>query len=312
MLNEELNSLRKRMGQQEEVDAEIEKEDIVSVEIIEINGNQERDAFQNTISVMPDRLTEDMQSVIIGKKLGEEFEIDIFNFEKDSTEDYTKKYFLKDAPEDVSNEFKATIAAIKRLKIAELDQELFDKAFGEGSVSNEEEAREFLKKELENFYNDQGKAITKRYILEALIAQNDMPLPEEFLKKWLVSTNEKVTPEEVDKDFEGFAKNLKWTLIKQNISKQYDLKIEPEELRNSIKAKIIQQFGSYGAYPGMNFDDMTNRIMQNQETVQKEYEELLAEKVLDKISEVVTLTEKRVSLEEYKEIVRSLQENNAQ
>ena len=56
---------------------------------------------------------------------------------------------------------------------------------------------------------------------------------------------------------------------------------------------------------------MVNRLMQNQETVQKEYEELLAERVLDKVCELVTLQEKSVSLEEYKGIVKSLQENNA-
>lgn len=312
MLDDELNSLRKRMGKQEDVDEAIEMTDIVSLEIIEKSENKEREAYQNSISLLPERLTEEMQSVILGKRLGEEFDLDIFKLEKDSTEDYTRKYFLKDSPDDVSTLFKGTIARIRRLLIADLDQVLFDKAFGEGSVSNEGEARDFLKNELEQFYDDQGRAITKRYILEALIDKNDIILPEEFLKRWLVSTNEKVTPEEVDKDFDGFAKNLKWTLIKQNVSKRYDIRIEPDDLRNSIKAKIIQQFGSYGTYPGINFDDMTNRIMQNQETVEKEYEELLAEKVLDKLCDVVTLSEKKLSLNEYKEIVKSLQENNAQ
>ena len=54
---------------------------------------------------------------------------------------------------------------------------------------------------------------------------------------------------------------------------------------------------------------MVNRLAQNQETVQKEYEELLAESVLDKALTMVKLKTKTVSLEEYKDIVAKLQEN---
>lgn len=310
LIDEELESLQKRMGSSEEIDAPIELKDILEIEITEVEPAEGRDAYTTTITVMTDTLTEDMQSRIIGKRLGDDLPIDLLNLEKNTTEDYVKKYFLKDAPEGVTYSYKGTIAAIKRLKEAELDQELFDKAFGEGEVSTIQEARDFLRKELETFYAQQGQSITKRYILETILDKNTFALPQEFLKRWLLSSNEKVTKEEVERDFEGFEKNLRWTLIKQKIAENYDIKIEAEDLRSFIKDKIIRQFGQYG-YPGLNFDDMTNRVMQNQQTVQKEYEELLAERVMDEIYQKVSLEEKKLSLQEYKETVKSLQENIA-
>lgn len=312
MVDEEITNLQKRMGEQVEVDEEIEESDILQIEITEVLDGAERDAFVTEITVMPDRLTDHAKETLIGKRLGTDINIDIFDFEKDAAEDYVKKYFLKDAPEDVSKNFKGSVSAIKRLKPAEINEEFFTKAFGpDANVSTEAEARDFLRKELQDFYNEQGKSITKRYILENLIDKNEMSLPDEFLKKWLLSTNEKLSQEEVEKDFEGFRKNLKWTLVKQNVAKNNDIKLESEDLRAALKAKIEKQFAQYGGYPGINYDDMADRLMQNQETVQKEYEELLAERVLDKVYELVSLKDKEVTLDEYKEIVKALQENNA-
>lgn len=312
LVDEEITSLQKRMGEQIEVDEDIVETDILALEIVEKTKVEGRDSFQSEITVMPDRLVPSVKDSVIGKRLGHEMEINIFDLELNSTEDYVKKYFLKDAPEDITAEFKATVSSIKRLKPAEINEDFFTNAFGpDANITNESEAREFLKAELSDFYNEQGRSITKRYILENLIEKNDMPLPNEFLKKWLLSTNEKLTAEEVDKDYDGFSKNLKWTLIKQYVAKENEVAITHEDLKEAFLVKIKKQFAQFGGYPGINYDDMVNRLMQNQETVQKEYEELLAERVLDKVCELVTLQEKSVSLEEYKGIVKSLQENNA-
>ena len=78
--------------------------------------------------------------------------------------------------------------------------------------------------------------------------------------------------------------------------------------------KFKAQFAQYGMAAGLdsiNYDDVAQRMMENQESVQKEYEELLAEKVLDSILDSVALEDKEVSIDEYKKIVEELQQNNA-
>lgn len=311
MIEEELANLRKRFGSQEEVDEAVVMDDIVQVEITETAQIEGREVFTTSITVMPDRLNDKAQSMILGQKVGAEFDLDIFDFEKDADEEYVKKYFLKDAPEDVTKAFKGVVASVKRLKLAELDENLFTKAFGNPDIKTEEGARTFLKEELTTFYNTQGRSISKRFILENLTAANTFDLPDEFLKRWLLSSNEKTTAEDIERDYEGFVKNLKWTLIKQAIAKENNLEVGPDEIKAALRIKIEKQFAQFGGYPGINYDDMVERLMQNQETIQKEYEELLAEKVLDKVCELVELKPKNVSLEEYKAIVKELQENIA-
>ncbi len=309
MINEEIENLQKRYGSQEKVDEKIEYTDIVAIEITESKPTEGREAFVTEVTIMPDRLTEDYHGKLIGQKLGFEFDLNVYKLEKDTKEYNVKKYFLKDAPEDITAEFKGIVATIKRLKPAELDQDFFNKAFGEGKVTTIDEARELLREELQEFYGTQGKSITKRYILENLLELNEFDLPDEFLKRWLLSTNEKATAEDIENDYNGFVKNLKWTLIKQKVAKKEEIEVTSEDLKTSLRIKIERQFAQYGGYPGVNYDDMVNRLMQNQETVQKEYEELLAEKVLDKGLSMVSLKTKNVSLDEYKEIMKELQEN---
>ena len=309
MVNEEIESLRKRFGAQVEVDETIVTNDIVSIEITEQNPTDGREAYVSEITVMPDRLTQEYQDLILGQKLGHELSLNIYNIEKDTTEEYVNKYFLKDAPDGITPDFNGVVSAVKRLKPADINQEFFNKAFGEDKVKTIEEANEHIQSELVDFYGTQGKAITKRYILENLLDIHDFDLPDEFLKRWLLSSNEKATAEDIEKDYDSFVKNLKWTLIKQKIAKKEEIEITPEDIRAGLKKKIERQFAQYGGYPGINYDDMVDRLAQNQETVQKEYEELLAENVLDKALEMVKLKTKAVSLDEYKDIVAKLQEN---
>jgi len=309
IVEEEIESLRKRFGAQVEVDEAIEASDIVSIEITEQDPSDSREAYVSEITVMPDRMTDEYQDKILGQRLGFEFSLNIFSIEKDTTEDYVKKYFLKDAPEGITADFSGIISAVKRLKPADVNQDFFNKAFGEDKVSTIDKAKEHIQAEFADFYNTQGKAITKRYILENLLDIHDFELPDEFLKRWLLSSNEKATAEDIEKDYESFVKNLKWTLIKQKIAKNEEIEITPEDIKAGLRIKIERQFAQYGGYPGINYDDMVNRLAQNQETVQKEYEELLAESVLNKALTMVKLKTKTVSLDEYKDIVTKLQEN---
>ena len=309
VVDEEIESLRKRFGEQVEVDETIEASDIVSIEITEQNPTDGREAYVSEITVMPDRMTDEYQDHILGQKLGFEFPLNIFSIEKDTTEEYVNKYFLKEAPEGITADFNGIISAVKRLKPADINQDFFNKAFGEDKVKTIDEAKEHIQNELGDFYGTQGKSITKRYILENLLDIHDFELPDEFLKRWLLSSNEKATAEDIEKDYDGFVKNLKWTLIKQKIASQEKIEITPEDIKAGLRKKIERQFAQYGGYPGINYDDMVNRLAQNQETVQKEYEELLAESVLDKALTMVKLKTKTVSLDEYKDIVAKLQEN---
>jgi len=310
-IDEEIENLLKRGGKQEEVEDSIEELDVVGCEITATQGEE---SWTGEITLMPDRLNDEYKDALIGKKAGHEMSVNIYEVEKDAKEDYVQKYFLKDAPEWVGRDFALVVKSVKRLIPATMDEEFLKQTFGAEDIKDEAGAREFLSKELSQYYEKQAGSITKRRSLEHLLDNNDYPLPEAFLKRWLVASNDDLTPEQVEEEFEGFTKNLKWTLIKSALAKDYDIQITPEQIKASMVSKFQAQFAQYGmgAMGGMDFNDIGDRMMQNQESVQKEYEELLAETVLDKTLENVTLVEQKIDVQAYKDIVAELQENNAQ
>ncbi len=313
-VDEQFSDLRKRMGKQEDTDEAIDALDIVSLQITEVNSENE-EPYTTEITIMPDRMTDAYKDEYLGKSKGYKGQIDVFEIEKDASEDYVRKYFLKEAPENVGNTFHSEVVGSKRLIPAEVNEEFFKTAFGGNEeIKDEASAKAKLREDLEKFYAEQGKSITKRYILESLIEKNEMTFPDAFLKRWLAVANDNLTTEQIENEYADFSKNLRWTLIKKEITKKDSLDVSAEDIRTSMIGKFKAQFAQYGYGAGLdsiNYEDVADRMMQNQESVQKEYEELLAEKVLDSILESVTLEDKEVSIEEYKKIVEELQQNNA-
>ncbi|MDG2449153.1 MAG: hypothetical protein P8M34_05930, partial [Saprospiraceae bacterium] len=108
---------------------------------------------------------------------------------------------------------------------AELNEEFFEKAFQGMEVKSEEDAVAKIKEELETYYKSQSTAMTERYILEDLVEKNNVDLPHEFLKEWLLASNDKATPEDLEGEYESFEKSLRWSLIKQNLGKQNDIEV---------------------------------------------------------------------------------------
>lgn len=313
-IDEQMSDLRKRMGTQEESDEPIDALDIVTLKISEVNSENE-EPYSAEITIMPDRMTDAYKEEYLGKSKGYKGQIDVFEIEKDASEEYVRKYFLKDAPENVGKTFDTEVMGSKRLIPAEVNEEFFKTAFGGNmEISDEASAKAKLREDLEKFYEQQGLSITKRYILESLIEKNEMTFPDAFLKRWLAVANDNLTQEQIENEYDDFSKNLRWTLIKKEITKKDSLDVSIEEVRTSMIEKFKAQFAQYGYGAGLdsiNYEDVADRMMQNQESVQKEYEELLAEKVLDNILGSVTLEDKEVSIDEYKKIVEELQQNNA-
>jgi len=310
MLEEGMLDLRKRMGTQEEIEAPVEEKDIVTLQITE-SPSESEEPYTSEIMIMPDRMTEAYRDEYIGKEIGYKSTVDIYELEQDTDENYVQKYFLKDAPEGVGRMYATEVKTVKRLILPEANEEFYTSAFGE-DVKEEAVAKEKLKENLEGYYDTQSQAITKRKILELLISKHEITFPDTFLKRWLKVSNDELSEEQIESEYEDFTKNLKWTLIKEKIARDQDIKVDPESVRTHLVNNFKQQFAQYGYGAGMDmdFDSIGERLMQDQKAVQRGYEEVLADKVFDHIVSTVQFDDKKVNQEEYQNIVRELQDNN--
>jgi trigger factor len=129
-------------------------------------------------------------------------------------------------------------------------------------------------------------------------------LPDEFLKRWLKSTNEKLTAEELADGYSDFAQNLKWTLIENKIIKENNIDIQYDEVFDLARLRIDQQFRMYNPQPlsEEQLGQYTAQYLQNKDNANKIFEEVKAYKVFDYIKGVVTLEPKEILYTDFKEL----------
>jgi len=310
VVDEELDVARRRQGTQQDTKEVIEEKDILTLEAKELDGKDlKKDGWETGFTVMTELIADDkLRKSVLKMKEGDSFDFDIYKLEKEKDEAYVKKYFLNlDAEEEkeIGNMFRGKISKVQRLEPAEMNQEFFDKYFGPDKVKSEKEARAKVKEEIGKYYEGQAKSFMYRDILEGLVDTNEFPLPEGFLKRWLKATNEKVTEEDIDKQFPDFLKNLKWTLIRGELAKKYEVEVGPEEIKGSFENQVRQYFGPYGM-DNAYIEQTINKLMSDRNQVNKVYEELLSQKVFQKVEENVQKVEEKVSLEDFKQKVKEI------
>ncbi|WP_019037096.1 trigger factor [Psychroflexus tropicus] len=195
-----------------------------------------------------------------------------------------------------------TIKEINEQILAELNQELFDKAFGEGEVTSEKEAREKIAEQSKQTFQQQGDQQFFNDVTEHLIEKANIDLPSEFLQKWLQTQGEKqLNEEEAKEEYEKSEKGIKYQLIEAKIAKDNDLKVEVEDVKKVAKEKIKMQMMQFGQmdFPEDQMDGIVQNLMSNQEQVRQFSEEVMVQKLLELYKDKMEVKEKEVTYKEF-------------
>jgi trigger factor len=145
-------------------------------------------------------------------------------------------------------------------------------------------------------------------IIDYYINKLNLPLPDDFLKRWLLKTSEgKITEQQIEEEYEDYAKSLRWQLIENQIAKENNIKIEPEEALtytiNLMKMQVAQYGGNPDAISEEELKKSAAQILANQDEAKKIYERIFAEKIMNLIKEKAKIKEKEVSYEEFAKLV---------
>lgn len=207
---------------------------------------------------------------------------------------------------DLKSDFKLTVKNINRLEESDLNQEFFDKLFGEGTVTDEEGFRAKITEEIESMFTQDADRKLSNDIYEQFLAKYDFELPDEFLRRWLKATNEKLTDEELAEGYNDFAKNLKWTLIENKIIKDNNIEIKYEDVVQAAKAKLDMQFRMYSPSP-LPEDQLAQyavQFLQQKENANQVFEEVKALKTFEQIKSVATLEQKEIAYDKFTELTK--------
>ena len=157
-------------------------------------------------------------------------------------------------------------------------------------------------------YQRETDHFLEHHVEDHFITNTKIKLPEEFLKTWLKTTGEgQVSDETIANEFDSYVRSLKWDLIKSKIAEDNKLAVDANEVKAKAKEMIIAQFG--GPAIAEQLQDRLDAIAdnylshENGQNFTKLYHQLRNEKIMKHIKENVTVSEKKVSIEEFKKVV---------
>ncbi|MDH5382293.1 MAG: trigger factor [Cyclobacteriaceae bacterium] len=301
-LEDTLNDIKGRFG------TEVEGETSEEKDVLEVDVQNSDDTIKQEESLLVlNQLDKKAVKKFLGLKIGDTVTMPI---EKISDEKQIISAITGVTPEVASTlkgEFTFTVKGLKRQKLAELNQELFDKVFGAGVVSTEKEFIDKVKETISKNYDKEANNFLNLSIRKYLLENINIELPDAFLKEWLMVSDTNLTQEDIDREYSGYADSLKWNMIQNKISKDHEIKVEQEEVKTKATEMILEQFG--GPVAAESILDKMEGIAENylQSENGKHYQEihdaLISEKIMNIIKESISITEKKVTVEEFTKIV---------
>lgn len=203
--------------------------------------------------------------------------------------------------------FHFTLNSIARMEPAELNQEFFDKVYGEGVVTSEEEMRAKMKEEAERMYENEANQYFLNNVAEYLLDKTSFDLPVEFLKKWMQTSGEKpLTAEEVEADWDKTEKGLRYQLIENKVITAAEINVSQEDLLDHTVELVKAQFQQFGQQAGMD-DEMLKGIaknaLENQEEARRIADQVYNKKLLAHYKESFKVEEKEVTYDEFIKLV---------
>lgn len=265
------------------------------------NGIAVDDAFVSLRTITD----EEQKAKFVGAKVGDIIDFDI---RKTFSNDTDLSAMLKIKKEEVAKltpSFRFIPNEVRSFVDADIDQELFDKVYGEGTITSEEDFNARIDSDIRVNLTKESDFKFLIDIKEKLIDKAKIELPSEFLKRWLLAVNEgKFTMEQIDKDFDHFASDLKWQLIRDHIAIEHEIKIEEADVLEKAKEFAIDQFKNYGFMnvPDSEVENFAQRILSNKEEDRRIREKLLEDKVVEVLKSTVKLDTKEVTTKEFDQL----------
>ena len=186
LIDDQVTRIQKQFGTPIPQEVVVENSDVTGTFVNEDKGINAKSTF--ALDIFKDKKT---GASFIGKKVGDVVTLKTKGLFED---DHMLMDYLKVSHDDVHGldvDVTFTIEAINGADLAELNQELFDKLFGEGKIASLDELKDKIKEDAENQFALQADQKLMSDVTNFLIDNTKFDLPSEFLIKWLQTTGEK-------------------------------------------------------------------------------------------------------------------------
>ena len=297
LLDEEMKNIQLRYGKVSSLEEAIANANVTGTFVNDAKEINKKGTF-----LVSDLNGKKNEKKLIGAKVGTVIALDTKKLFKDA---HRLEHLLGVTQEEIHDldiTVSFTVEEITETTPADLDKELFDKLFTDGSVSTATELRNKIKEDAENQFKQQGDQQLLNAVTEHLVENTTFDLPAAFLKKWLATAGEKpLTADEATAEFNKSEKSLRYQLIEGKIMKENNIKIDHAELGTYAKGFIRTQMAQFG---NMNpeekeLNEIAGRVLQNKEEAQKLQAQLISQKLLTFYKENMSFKTKELSYQEF-------------
>lgn len=282
-------------------------DDMLYVDISELDASGvEKEGGIHKMTVLPlEEINKKAAELFIGKKKDDELTIDPSVIYDDKTKVASLLGIDKAVVATLGKSFKVKIVNVSKLEPAEMNQELFDKIYGNGVVTSVEQFREKVKEETSGMLSEQVLAKLKNDVINYLLENVKLTLPDEFLKRWLVAASQKPTTlEQIEKEYDHYKKGVKWQLIENKLIKENDLKVEFAELQEKTKELVRANFKQYGQeVDEEQLASIVVNVLQKEEERRNIYDALYSEKIVNVVKSKCKVEEKSISYDDFLKLV---------
>jgi trigger factor len=310
MVGQQVDMITSQMGQNL-VAEEVKEGTLVRGDFSELDeqGNVKEDGINAAGVLLSVNLIKDeeIKKQFIGKKSEDVITFDPVAAYQDRHEVGHLLKISHEQADNLNSSFNFTVKEISTFEKAELNEELYKKIYGEETeVKTEDDLRAKLKEEIAFSLKQASDRRFATDVRDRLVEKFNPELPEEFLKRWLKETNKDVTDEQIEKDFNGFMKDLQWQLIKEAIIKENELKVEEAEVFELAKKLAQAQYQQYGMYdvPEEQLESFAKMITDKPEEKERLYNKLFEDKVVEVIKTKVTVENREVTREEFEDMAK--------
>lgn len=308
MVNEQIKYMRERYGKI--VQAEESQEDDMLMgmfEQLDADGNVLEGGIKKSSTIFIRRVEDEAtKKSLIGLKKGDTINLNPHKVWADNAV-LARMLGVEEAiAKDLNGNFKFTVNDISRVEPADLNQEFFDKIYGEGNITSEEQMREKIIAEIKAYYNNESERKFFNDVVTYLMNEINFNLPDEFLKSWMLTVSEKpVTPEQLEADYPSYTRGLKWQLIENKIVIDHNLQATSEDLLEFTKQYLKERFMSYGHFnvTDEELNQAVRKVLQNQEEARKLYDQIVVKKMQELFKKTFKLVEKELPQKEFFEVI---------
>ncbi|MCX6233287.1 MAG: trigger factor [Bacteroidetes bacterium] len=308
MVDNQITEYQYRFGKSVIPDA-IGEDDILRGDIAELDesGTIKENGINKSTSLMVRYIKDEtIKSMFLGSKAGDRVRYNPLKASESTADTASLLGITKEEAENLTSDLEFTIHEISRFEPAPVDRALFDKVYQNHYITTEEDFRTKVRQDVEARLRSNSEGNFMSTVVDILMKQANIELPDDFIKRYLVETGkEGLTAEQVEKDYDKYARSMKWQLIENRLIKDYNLGITDEEKRNYIR-NYFKGLGhdhehEHEEYHGKNekMEELVNLIMQNEEEVRKINDYLYDTKLKNLFKDKLGVIESEVSYEDF-------------